>query len=157
MNHDIIIRLAAEPDSDAIANIAGTSGLFPADLLPDMIAPFLNGEASDHIWLVACDGQDILAFAYCEPERMTIGTSNMLALATHANHRSEGIGARIVCDLEERCRQRGDRILLIETSGLPQFDRTRIFYEREGYQRIATLPEFYDAGEDKIVFMKRLA
>ena len=156
MNHDIFIRPAVGSDSRDMAQIAETSGLFPADLLPDMIAPFLSQSEPNHIWLVALEGEDLLAFLYCEPERMTVGTANMLALATRSDQRSRGIGARLVKGLEEACRTRGDRLLLVETSGLPEFDRTRAFYEREGYERIATLPEFYDAGEDKVVFMKRL-
>ena len=156
MNHDIHIRSAIGSDSNAIGQLAETSGLFPTDLLPGMIAPYLTEREPDHIWLVAMEGENLLAFLYCEPERMTEGTANMLALATRPDRRSQGIGARLVKGLEDRCRARGDRILLVETSGLPEFDPTRAFYAREGYERIATLPDFYDAGEDKIVFMKRL-
>ena len=156
MTNLLSIRPATEPYLAAIADIAETSGLFPGDMLPDMIALFLGQEALGHIWLVACQSDEILAFVYCEPERMTVSTSNILALATRKTHRSAGIGSQLVRELEDLCRVRGDRILLVETAGLPEFDRTRAFYTREEYKRIATLPDFYDSGEDKVVFMKRL-
>ena len=156
MIHDIQIRPVTKADCETIGQIAETSDLFPAAILPEMIAPFLEEQRTDHVWLVACEGEDILGFCFCEPERLTSGTANMLALATLLDRRSEGIGSRLVARLEEHCRQRGDRVMLVETAGLPQFERTRGFYRREGYVQVAVIPDYYDEGEDKIVFHKRL-
>jgi hypothetical protein len=50
----------------------------------------------------------------------------------------------------------GERVLLVETSGLPEFGRTRAFYLHLGYAEEARIREFYQAGEDKIVFRKAL-
>lgn len=51
---------------------------------------------------------------------------------------------------------RGERVLLVETSGLASFERTRAFYRKCGYDEEARIREFYQAGEDKIVFRKSL-
>ena len=45
---------------------------------------------------------------------------------------------------------------LVETSGLPEFERARAFYRKCGYEEEARIREFYNAGEDKIVFRKAL-
>ena len=50
----------------------------------------------------------------------------------------------------------GERVLLVETSGLPAFERTRAFYRKLGYTEEACIREFYRAGEDKIIFRKAL-
>ena len=42
------------------------------------------------------------------------------------------------------------------TSGLPSFERTRGFYRLCGYDEEARIRDFYQAGEDKIVFRKAL-
>jgi hypothetical protein len=39
---------------------------------------------------------------------------------------------------------------------LPHFERTRQFYRTLGYDVEATIREFYNAGEDKVVFRKAL-
>jgi ribosomal protein S18 acetylase RimI-like enzyme len=52
---------------------------------------------------------------------------------------------------------RGVRLLLVETSGLPAFEGTRGFYRARGYAEEARIRDFYQAGEDKIVFRKLLA
>ncbi len=50
----------------------------------------------------------------------------------------------------------GQRVLLVETSGLPEFDRTRDFYRLLGYTEEARIHDYYAAGEDKVVFWKAL-
>ena len=58
--------------------------------------------------------------------------------------------------VERALMSRGQRVLLVETSGLPSFERTREFYRKNGYDQEARIREFYNAGEDKIVFRKAL-
>lgn len=51
---------------------------------------------------------------------------------------------------------RGERVLLVETSSLETFAGTRNFYRKCGYDEEARIREFYQTGEDKIVFRKSL-
>jgi ribosomal protein S18 acetylase RimI-like enzyme len=60
----------------------------------------------------------------------------------------------VVEQVERRLAGRGARMLLVETSGLDGFARTRAFYRRLGYGEEARIRDFYRAGEDKIVFRK---
>ena len=46
------------------------------------------------------------------------------------------------------------RVLLVETSGTDDFVRTRSFYEQIGYTNEACIRDYYDAGDDKIIFRK---
>jgi ribosomal protein S18 acetylase RimI-like enzyme len=46
--------------------------------------------------------------------------------------------------------------VLIETSSLPHSELTRRFYQKIGYERCATLADFYSDGDDMVVFRKRL-
>jgi ribosomal protein S18 acetylase RimI-like enzyme len=41
-------------------------------------------------------------------------------------------------------RQAGHRILLVDTSGTPEFERTREFYRSNGFEEQARIREFYD-------------
>ena len=58
--------------------------------------------------------------------------------------------------LEQTLAARGERVLLVETSSLPGFAAARAFYTKLGYDQEARIREFYQAGEDKIVFRKQL-
>ena len=40
--------------------------------------------------------------------------------------------------------------------GSPAYDRTREFYERLGFQRAATVPDFYREGDPLVLYVKSL-
>ena len=129
--------------------------LFPPELLDDMVAGYLE-ETTRDIWFVAVVGGQVVGFGYCEPERMTSGTWNLLAIGILARYRGRGIGEAMMRYLEERLRTGGQRVLIVETMGTPAYARTRAFYRSNGYAEEARIREFYEPGGDKIVFWKHL-
>lgn len=150
------IRPLAAEHLPAVKDIIDGVALFPSDLLDGMTAPFLAGEAPEERWLVVEEDGTAQAVAYCAPERMTDGTSNLLLIAVRPERQGQGLGARLTRHLEQQLLQQGTRVLLVETSGLPAFERTRKVYRRLGYTEAARIPDFYAAGEDKVVYWKAL-
>lgn len=148
------VRGMRAADLDSVKVVIDSTGLFPSALLDEMAAAHLDGNAQEH-WLVL-DADGPVAVAYCAPERMTEGTWNMLLLAVRADRQGRGLG-RLLVRAAERVVARDDaRIMLVETSGLPEFERTRAFYRGCGYDEEARIRDFYRAGEDKIVFRREL-
>ncbi|MEO7713315.1 MAG: GNAT family N-acetyltransferase [Gemmatimonadaceae bacterium] len=146
-------------DVPALKAVINATGLFPSELLDDMLAGYLGGHDGVDLWLtVDDDGPERrpIAVAYAAPERMTSGTWNLYLIAVHPEHQSKGVGATLVRHIESVLGARGERVLLVETSGLPEFERTRAFYLANGYHEEARIREFYAAGEDKVVFRKVL-
>ena len=150
------IRTITRADLDALKEVLDSSELFPSELLDDMIHDFLNNENSTDIWFTATDGERPISIAYCAPERMTEGTYNLYAIAVHKAYQGKGIGTAMMTYIEDLLRQKGHRVLLVETSGLPEYDLTRQFYRQCNYHQEATIRDFYQEGEDKIVFWKKL-
>lgn len=155
MTEPIRIRMLAATDTAGVEHVLETSGLFPPDLLGPMVAPYLDRTARD-IWLAATRANSIVGFAYAAPERMTDGTWNLLAIAVDKVAQGQGIGRQIVAHLEQMLQAQIQRLLLVETSGLADYDDTRRFYRTIGYAEVARIPDFYQAGEDKLVFCKAL-
>jgi len=155
MVSSLSLRPATGQDASAIAAIAEDAGLFPADMLDDMMSPFLSGVAPDR-WFVATLGPQVIGFGYCAPERLTAGTWNLLAIGILAKHRGAGVGGRMMQWLEQALRSDGQRLLLVETLGTPEFEATRRFYRHQDFVEEARIRDFYEAGGDKIVFWKQL-
>lgn len=149
------IRLLRPEDLSALRAVIDATALFPGEMLDDMAAPWLAGEDVEARWLTYDPGRPA-AVAYHVPERMTDGTYNLLLIAVHPELHGQGVGAALMRRVESDLAARGARVLLVETSGLPAFERTRRFYRHIGYDEEARIREFYAAGEDKVVFRKAL-
>jgi ribosomal protein S18 acetylase RimI-like enzyme len=147
------IRTPTHSDMAAIGNIVEATGMFPADMLGDMMAPYFGG-SEDELWFVI--GQDALAVAYAIPERLTNGTWNQLLIAVDPAQQGRGLGKSLMRNLERTVAAKGGRLVLVETSGVADFEPTRAFYCAIGYTETARIPDFYDDGDDKIIFTRKL-
>ena len=153
--HEDCIRPATSKDLPALKAVIDANDLFPSDMLDEMISDYLHNKNSNDYWFIYDDGQPV-AIGYCALERMTQGTWNLYLIAVHPDYQKSGRGASMLHHIEQKLAERGERILLIETSGLQSFEGTREFYRKCGYSQEARIREFYQAGEDKIVFRKLL-
>ncbi|MGQ4646973.1 GNAT family N-acetyltransferase [Lyngbya aestuarii] len=155
-----MIRPATPNDKKALMAIANAIGMFtPQELeeLGGMLEEYFYGNLDrTHFWIAYDDGGPV-GVAYYAPEPYTDGTWNLYFIAVHPDRQGEGIGAKLLRHVEQMLAARGERVLLVETSGLPNFERTRAFYRKHGYHEEARIREFYRAGDDKIIFRKALA
>ncbi len=150
------IRSMTRRDLGPLKEVIGTTGLFDPELLADMTAGYFEDPSTGALWLTReVDGVPV-AIAYCAHEPLTEGTYNLYLIAVHQTHQSKGIGAELVSHIESLLRLMGKRILIVETSGLPEFERTRRFYDHCQYERMAVIRDFYKDGDDKVIFWKKL-
>lgn len=150
------IQITNKKDIEYLKKVIDSTKLFPSELLEDMIADFFTNPNTNDIWLTIDIENIPIALAYVAPERMTAGTYNLYLIAVHKDYQGKGIGTQIVNYIEEMLRKKGVRILIVETSSLPEFELTRKFYKKQNYHCEATIREFYQEGEDKIIFWKKL-
>lgn len=155
MQIDKNIRPVIPEDMPSLKTVIEANDLFPSNMLDEMIFDYFNNKNSNDLWLTYEDNQPV-AIAYCVPERMTEGTWNLLLIAVHPDYQGKGYGTSILNYIEQMLSVRGERLLLVETSNLDSFELTQAFYLKCGYEKEAQIREFYQAGEDKIVFRKLL-
>jgi len=149
------MRPVERQDLAQLKLIADAAELFPSEMMGDMISGYFDGSKPD-IWFTYSPAGKAISFGFCESERMTEGTWNLLAIGVDPAYQGKGIGAAMMTYLEDRLADQGERILLVETMGIPAFERTRAFYRKNGYVEEARIREFYEAGADKVVFWKHL-
>ena len=154
MQIDKNIRPVTPEDIPFLKAVIEANSLFPSDMLDEMTSDYFHNNSND-LWLTYEDNQPV-AIAYCAPERMTEGTWNLLLIAVHPDYQGRGYGTSLLNYIEQILAARGERLLLVETSSQDSFKRSQQFYLRCGYEQEAQIREFYQAGEDKIVFRKLL-
>ena len=164
-----MIRPTTPDDTTALVAIAESIGFEPNEIgeLSKMLADYFSEESNDeesdsdkgnrgdhdHFWLTDDDNGPI-GVAYCAPEKMTNGTWNLLFLAVRPDRQGQGHGTALMRYVEQMLTARGARLLLVET--LASLHRTRAFYRKCGYEEEAQIRDFYNTGDDKIVYRKVL-
>ena len=154
MGEQLQVRAANREDMPIIGRLAEENGMFPADMLDNMIAPYLAGDTNE-LWFVV--GDEPVGVAYAVAEKLTSGTWNQLMIAVDPRFHGRGYGKLLMRNLEQVVHARGGRLVLAETSGTPDFEDTRAFYRAIGYIEEARIRDFWDEGDDKIVFTRRVA
>lgn len=154
----ITISSVAQIDKSAVLHVAESCGLFQAEELSElggMVDAFLSGELEGHQWLALREDDHIKAAAYYAPETFADGVWNLYFIGVLSHQQGKGHGSAILRYVEKELASQGQRILIIETSGLDGFELTRKFYDQHGYTLEARIRDYYQEGEDKVVFWKK--
>ncbi len=103
------------------------------------------------------DDQDLAVGYICSgPTPMTQGTFDLYWIAVDPEFQERGVGSRLIGFLEERVKSRGGRMILADTSTVPQYEKTQRFYSKNGFQVVAKIADYYHPGNDRISFCRRL-
>ena len=87
---------------------------------------------------------------------MTEATWDLYWVVTHAEARGRGIAGSLIRAMEQDVVRRGAKAIRVETSQKESHEAARRLYDRLGYPVLARFPDFYRAGDDLIVYYKRL-
>jgi ribosomal protein S18 acetylase RimI-like enzyme len=90
------------------------------------------------------------------PAPMTRGTFDLYWIAVDPDFHKLGIGSELLVFLEKLIRELGGRMIIADTSTIPQYERTRSFYIKNGFREVARVPDYYHPGNDRITFCKGL-
>lgn len=155
-----MIRPTSPLDTDALVKLAeGTNVFKPHEIVAlrevlDDYHSTMHAHAHRAVTFEK-DGQ-ILGFAYFAPAPMTDQTWYLYWIAVTKKTQAKGIGTQLLHYSEKEIQKAGGRLYLIETSLLPQYEQTRKFYLKHGYEQHATIADFYADGDSLVVFRKHL-
>lgn len=150
------IRAVSKEDIETLKKIIDSSELFPSEYLDEMISDYFNNPETEDIWFTYINKESLSAIGYCVPEKLTDGTYNLLAIGVMKELQGKGIASEMMKYIEQLIKQKGGRILIVETSSDDAQFAARNFYKKIGYTKEAIIRDFWKEGEDKIVFWKKL-
>lgn len=75
-------------------------------------------------------------------------------MAVAPSDQGKGRGKELVRWLEAEVGRLNGRVIIIETSSQPKYHGTRQFYIDLGYKEVARVPDFYRAGDDRVIYAK---
>jgi ribosomal protein S18 acetylase RimI-like enzyme len=155
-----MMDVANAADGPRIREIAARAGVFSQeeiDCVSVLWEEYLT-EGSDvcgYNFIVEREADRLLGFACYGPRDLTGGVFDLYWIAVHPDARRAGVGRGLLAAAEHAVRAAGGRMLVAETSGTARYQPTRKFYTAMGYGVEATIRDFYRAGDDLAVFIKR--
>ncbi|MHB8708134.1 MAG: GNAT family N-acetyltransferase [Desulfuromonadales bacterium] len=112
-------------------------------------------QQSDYEVAVAEALGKVAGYVLFGPVPATMGNFDLYWIAVDPAAQGTGVGQRLLEHVEEEVRQRGGRMVCLETSSQGGYSRTRSFYEKAGYQLESRIRDFYKPGDDRLTYVKR--
>jgi ribosomal protein S18 acetylase RimI-like enzyme len=153
----------AQADHPAIASLIVSAGNFnqaEIDCALELVDIYLtNEQQTDYRILVAQDPASAVQAYACwwGPVPLTRGAFDPYWIATHPDSRGRGYARALMTYVENEALERSGRLLAVETSSRASYAGTVEFYRRLGYAETSRIRDFYDVGDDKLIFVKKLS
>ena len=77
-------------------------------------------------------------------------------VAVHKKYRNQGIASAMLKEIEEYVRENKGRYIHVLTCDIDSYAPARKFYEKNGYTKVAQIPDYYVEGEGRIDYFKKL-
>jgi ribosomal protein S18 acetylase RimI-like enzyme len=104
------------------------------------------------------DDQDqAIGYICYGPTPMTQGTFDLYWIAVDPDFQRQRVGSKLLNFLEEAVKAEGGRLILADTSAIPDYEKTQKFYIKNGFQGIARIPDYYHPGNDRVTFFKKIS
>ena len=158
---EILFRQNVKPeDIENVRKIVASTGFFYDFEIPVAVelveAAVEEGDESGYYFIFAeLDGKTVSYSCY-GPIAGTDAGYDLYWIVTHNDYRGTGIGKQLLEETHRVVKNRGGRYIIAETSCLEKYTPTRLFYEKNHYDRDATIKDFYMPGDDKAIYVKRL-
>lgn len=150
-------------DSGRVRDIIAASGFFTAaeaDVAVELVEErLLRGPESGYHFLFAEDAAgDLLGYTCYGPIACTVGSFDLYWIAVDPRRRRAGLGRALLRRTEQliAAAPHHGRAVYIETSNKALYEPTRAFYRACGYEPEAVLRDFYNTGDDKVIYVRRL-
>jgi ribosomal protein S18 acetylase RimI-like enzyme len=153
------MRKLRHDDIPLLEEILNATGAFTDDevtIALELLETVVNDpRQQDYEVAVADIGDHVAGYVLFGPVPLTEGNYDLYWIAVDPNSQGSGVGRRLMKHVEEQVRQRGGRLLCLETSSQGGYLRTRKFYEQAGYVEESCIRDFYKPGDDRLTYVKR--
>lgn len=153
------MRKLRNDDIPQIKEILVATQAFTADevsIAIELLETVIKSPLQQDYEVVVTDvGDHVAGYVLFGPVPLTEGNYDLYWIAVDPNIQGGGVGRRLMKHVEEQVRQRGGRLLCLETSSQGSYLRTRKFYEQAGYVEESCIRDFYKPGDDRLTYVKR--
>ena len=154
-----MVRPMTDGDRERVFDIIRSTGMFTPDEIQvanELVDITLDqpGQRDYAVVVVEDENGQVVGYLTYGPTPLTDGTYDLYWMAVSPEAQGRGLGKELVRWLEKQVAEAGGRLILIETSSQPKYEKTRKFYLGLGYEETSRIPDFYRAGDSRITYVK---
>jgi GNAT superfamily N-acetyltransferase len=154
-----MIRPMQAGDKDAVLGLVRATGFFTAaevGVAEELMDVYLGQpDQKDYgVVVVEDDRGGPAGYMTWGPTPLAEDAYDLYWMAVSPSEQGRGRGKELVRWLEAEVGRRNGRVIIIETSSQPKYHGTRQFYIDLGYKEVARVPDFYRAGDDRVIYGK---
>jgi ribosomal protein S18 acetylase RimI-like enzyme len=153
------IRPMTIDDKPAVMRILqATPEFLPPEVIiaEELIDAFLEDPATSGYYIrVAEVGGEIAGYICYGNTPLTEATWDIYWIAVAHDIQGHGIGRILMKHAEDDIKKMHGRLIVVETSGKAEYNKTRQFYDNLNYQRVCQIPDYYAPGDDLVMFINR--
>lgn len=123
------------------------------DIAIEVIDAAFNPEEDYRVLVAVDENHQVHGFISYGPVPLTEKRFDLYWIAVDPSLGRHGTGTILLQEMEKDLRQQGGHIY-IDTSSTEGYLPARRFYEKNDYQIVAHLKDFYRTGDDKIIYRK---
>lgn len=147
-------------DIEAVREIVTSTGFFRDDEVPVAVElteeRFNQGRESGYEFIfMEIEGRQV-AYSCFGLIPCSLLSYDLYWIVTHNDFRGKGLGSKLLKETEESIRNLGGKAIYVETSSKEKYLPTQKFYEKNKYELKARFEDFYDTGDDKLVYVKKI-
>jgi len=152
-----MIRKLVEDDRDKIKSILIDTNNFndeEINIAIELVNIYINDESQKDYEIFVDDENGIRGYVCIGPRPLTVGTYDLYWIAVNPKVQSKGIGSGLIRFVEDNLKQKKGRLILIETSGKSSYEKERKFYEKNLYEMLVNIKDFYNIGDSLVIYGK---
>jgi len=155
----LAVRLGALQHShrERLREILDATAVFRPDEVTMALELFDESVDDDYEFVGAFENESLVAYACFGATPGTDRTYDLYWIAVHPSAQRHGGGSRLLGEVERRLRERGARLLVVETSSRDEYAPTRDFYAARGLREVARMRDFYAPRDDRVIYTKSLS
>jgi len=151
----VIIEPGKPDDRQALLAVTSRIDNF-TDEEKDTVRELWDESEKGYNFLVARENGQLVGYSCYGERALTTGTFDLFWIAVDPSARRLGAGVALMRATESEVRARGGRLIVVETSGMAEYASTRAFYEGIGYEKEASIRDFYKSGDDLVIYTMHL-
>jgi ribosomal protein S18 acetylase RimI-like enzyme len=151
-----VLRPVTAHDTSSVVDLVVAAGMFSredAQFLHEALLPHGDGTTC---LVEDADDRGLASVLLYRPEEAADRVYDLTMIAVRPDLQGGGRGGRLVRHAEEDLRRRGQRMLVVRTSGTPRYDRTRAFYRSLGYTEHPPVADYWTDGDDLVLYTTHL-